>query len=150
MMRLGQGVLLLAAMALSACASLNGGKPPPAQQPAQQGATFKPSGPIVLGDYEKASPASVRGDFSKTVVARYVAGAPVSAAMKDLADNKFACAAPRQGPGDPPDQVCRRAIKAGSCTFTYQVHLFNDPGKTGVARVRGLYDKACGDELLGE
>jgi hypothetical protein len=146
-MRFAHGLVLFAALCLSACASLDGGKPAPAL-PAQ-GATFKPSGPIALGDYEKASDSSVRGDFSKEIVGRYAAATPVAAALKDLADNKFACAPPKQGTGDPPDQVCRRAVKAGSCTYTFQVHLFNDAGKAGVARVRGLYDKACGDELLG-
>lgn len=137
---------ILAAITLSGCAMMQTGKPPPAV--AAQG-EFKPSGPIVLGDYEKESEGGVRTDFAKFIANRYVAGAPVSAAMKDLTDNKFACAAPKQAGGDPPDQACRRVIKAASCTYTYQVHLFNDAGKTGVARVRGLFDKACGDELLG-
>jgi hypothetical protein len=139
-------LLVVAAFAVSGCAAIDGGKPPPAL-PAQ--GEFRPSGPITLGDYEKASEGAVRGDFSKVIASRYPAGAAVSAAVKDLADNKFVCAVPKKAGGDPPDQVCRRAIKAGSCTYTYQVHLFNDAGKPGVARVRGLYDKACGDDLLG-
>jgi hypothetical protein len=141
-----QWALAAAIVALSGCAMLDTGKPPPAV-PAQ-GAVL-PSGPLILGDYEKDSAASLRSSFAKTIASRYAPGAPISAATKDLESNRFACAAPKQGAGDPPDQVCRRTIKAGGCTYTYQVHLFNDPGKAGVSRVRGLFDKACGDELLG-
>lgn len=138
--------LALACAALSGCAMLSG-KPTAATEPTAGAA--HPSGPINLGDYEKASDGSIESMFARQIVARYASGAPMATALKDLGDNKFACAAPKAGGGDPPDQVCRRVMKAGGCTFTYQVHLFDDPGKRGLNRVRGLYDKACGEELLG-
>jgi hypothetical protein len=136
----------LALVALSGCAAMIGGKPPPAMAP--QG-DFRPSGPIALGNYEKESENAVRSAFAKTVVQRYAAGAPMALVNKDLAENRFPCGAAPQTKGDPPDQVCKRTIKAGGCTYTFQVHLYNDAGKTGIARVRGLYDKACGEDLLG-
>jgi hypothetical protein len=136
---------LIAVAALSGCAMLSS-KPVGASAPT---AGSRPSGPIDLGDYEKASEGSIASMFAKQIVARYANGAPIGSATKDLAENKFACAAPKAGGGDPPDQVCRRALKAGACTYTYQVHLFDDPGKKGLNRVRGLFDKACGEDLLG-
>lgn len=137
---------LLAAAALTGCAMMSP-KPAPASAPTAEAA--RPSGPIDLGDYEKASEGSLASSFAKQIVARYAAGAPMATAIKDLAENRFACAAPKAGGGDPPDQVCRRVMKAGACTYTYQVHLFDDPGKRGLNRVRGLFDKACGEDLLG-
>ncbi len=136
---------IIAAAALSGCAMLSG-KPVGASAPT---ASSRPGGPIELGDYEKASDGSISAMFSKQIVGRYAEGAPMANAMKDLEGNKFACAAPKAGGGDPPDQVCRRMLKTGGCTYTYQVHLFDDPGKKGLNRVRGLYDKACGEDLLG-
>jgi hypothetical protein len=136
---------LIAAAALSSCAALSS-KPVGAAAPT---ADARPSGPIELGDYEKAAEGSIASMFAKQIVARYANGAPMASAMKDLESNKFGCAAPKAGGGDPPDQVCRRMLKAGGCTYTYQVHLFDDPGKKGLNRVRGLYDKACGEDLLG-
>jgi hypothetical protein len=138
-------LIVVAAAALSGCAMLSG-KPVGASAPT---AGARPTGPIDLGDYEKASEGSVSSMFARQIVARYANGAPIGSAMKDLEGNKFACAAPKAGGGDPPDQVCRRMLKAGGCTYTYQVHLFDDPGKKGLNRVRGLYDKACGEDLLG-
>jgi hypothetical protein len=138
--------MAMIAFAVTVAGCATGGKPPPAM--AARG-EFRPTGPLALGDYAKESEGAIRGEFSKTVVQRYVAGAPLPQVDKDLADNKFACAAAPQTGGDPPDRVCRRQIKASGCTYTFQVHLYNDPGKTGLARVRGLYDKACGEELLG-
>lgn len=139
-------LIFVAGALLSGCAMLSG-KPVPASAPTAEAA--RPSGPIDLGDYEKASEGSIAVMFSKQIVARYAAGAPMGTAVKDLGENRFACAAPKAGGGDPPDQVCRRVMKAGTCTFTYQVHLFDDPGKRGLNRVRGLFDKACGEDLLG-
>lgn len=139
-------VIGLALAALSGCAIMQTGKPPAATAPSGE---FRPSGPLALGDYEKDSEGAVRGEFARTVSQRYVLGAPMAQVQKDLTDNRFPCTVPPKNGGDPPDQVCRRQIKTGGCTFTYQVHLFNDPGKTGISRVRGLYDRACGEELLG-
>lgn len=134
-----------AAALLSGCAMI-GGKPAPASEPT---ATARPTGPIDLGEYAKNSEGAISSMFAKQIVARYAAGSPIGAAVKDLADNRFACAAPKAGGGDPPDQVCRRTLRADGCTYDYQVHLFDDPGKRGLNRVRGLYHKACGEELLG-
>ncbi|MEJ0023908.1 MAG: hypothetical protein WDN76_11110 [Alphaproteobacteria bacterium] len=138
-------LIAIAAAALSGCAMLSA-KPVGAVAPT---AESRPSGPIELGDYEKAPEGSIASMFAKQIAARYREGAPLAGAMKDLEGNKFGCAAPKAGGGDPPDQVCRRVLKAGGCSYTYQVHLFDDPGKKGLSRVRGLYDKACGEDLLG-
>jgi hypothetical protein len=138
---------LFAALALAACASgLAGANKAHGVAP--------PRGELPLGDYAKGDEAKLAADFSRMVGARYPAGLAMSAAQADLGRNKFNCAAPKLGAkpaGDPPDLVCRRVIKAGGCDHTWQVHLFDDDGgKPSVARVRGLYDRACGsDDLLG-
>jgi hypothetical protein len=146
--RSGLPVLAVLSLALVSGCAMMSGKPTPATVPTAS--TPRPSGPIELGDYEKASEGSIANAFAKEISGRYAAGAMMATAIKDLAENRFACAAPKAGTGDPPDQVCRRQVKASGCTYTYQVHLFDDPGgKAGLSRVRGLYDKACGEDLLG-
>ncbi len=140
--------LSLALALVSGCGAMMSSKPTPATAPTASAS--RPSGPVELGDYEKASEGSIASAFAREISGRYASGAMMATAVKDLAENRFACGALKKGPGDPPDQVCRRQMKAGGCTYTYQVHLFDDPGgKAGLSRVRGLYDKACGEDLLG-
>lgn len=135
------GALLaaLAVLAASGCAALRS-KTPAGEAPA-----------IELGDYAKGVEADVLAAFAKTASARFAKGEPLAAALKDLAANKFDCAASIQKGGEPPAQVCRRVIKADDCTNTWQVHLFaGGAEKDVVERARGLYDKTCGkEELLG-
>ncbi len=140
--------VLCAALGLAACAPGPAG-PPPARPAA--GAEALPARPIELGEYATETEARTLAAFSASVARRYASGAPMAPALADLEANKFACARPRPGAGDPPDQVCRRVVKAEGCKHTFQVHLFDDDGaKQTLARVRGLYDKSCGgDDLLG-
>ena len=138
---------LIAVLALSACATNIAGA-----NKAHGIAT--PKGELQLGDYAQLGEAKLAADFSSMIAARYPAGLSLSAAQADLGRNRFSCGAPKLGgkpSGDPPDLVCRRVIKAGGCDHTWQVHLFDDDGgKPTLARVRGLYDRACGsDDLLG-
>jgi hypothetical protein len=134
-------IALAALVLLSACATST--TPPGAVAPRGMAA---PSGPIDLGDWRRGSADSVIQRYAGQLVRRYAAGMALGVATADLRANQFACAAPATGRGgDPPDQVCRRTITEGDCTYTWQAHLWDDaPGPaTKVARVRGLYDKRC-------
>lgn len=109
-----------------------------------------PGGSLNLGDYEKADEHALAASFASQVSARYAKGSAIAAGTADLARNKFSCVAPQAKGGNPPAQVCRRAVKAAGCDHTWQVHLF--AGQAGaVESARGLYDRACGaDDLLGK
>jgi hypothetical protein len=145
--------LLAACVLVAACTPLEeiGVRPPPPVLP--RGDNLPPSGSIDLGDWRGGAPGTVAQRFSSIMARRYELGSPFSSAMDDLRFNQFACARGVQGRGDPPDQVCRRAISDRGCTHTWQVHLFDDaPNQaTKISRVRGLYDKSCAaeDGLLG-
>ena len=138
---------VLAVLLLSACESGVTGA-------SKAGGAGMPRGEIALGDYGSASEQTIASGFSETIKARYAAGLPIAVANADLNRNKFNCGPSQKGKpgGDPPDLVCRRVIKAGGCDHTWQVHIFDDNGGAPtIARVRGLYDKACGnDDLLGK
>jgi hypothetical protein len=144
---LGPLAIFVLAAGLTACAALGVGRRPPPAVAAR--GEFRPAGRIDLGAYEREPEAKIVQDFSRTIAGRYAAGAPLSGVTKDLAANDFACAAPKTRGGDPPDRICRRVIRVGDCNHTWQVHLFDDSGHASVARVRGLYDRTCGEELLG-
>ncbi|MGE0046081.1 MAG: hypothetical protein AB7J28_07175 [Hyphomonadaceae bacterium] len=127
-------------LALSACAT-NASYTPrggPGGAPAQ----------LDLGDWRRANPSATLSQFSNIVTRRYAAGSPMSEALRDLRANDFSCTTPpRSTRGEPPAQICRRALEANGCTHTWQVHLYG--GET-LTRPRGLYDRACGgDGLLG-
>jgi hypothetical protein len=140
-------VFLLAALALAACTTMPvGGVSTPS------GPATIPSGPLALGDWRSASAAATMQQFQSNVASRYGAGLALTAVAGDLRRNEFSCAAnpPSGGPGDPPDQICRRTTTASGCTHTWQVHLFDTNGDGRLARTRGLYDRRCGgDGLLG-
>lgn len=110
-----------------------------------------PSTPLNLGDWRNATPNATLSAFQETVGERYGAGLALNAISSDLRRQEFTCAAaPQNGRGDPPEQVCRRTITASACTHTWQVHLFDTAGDGRLARTRGLYDRRCGnDGLLG-
>ncbi len=136
------------ALARGGCAALGIGRPTRAVTPSGEAGMV---GPIELGDYANETEGKILSGFSKAIAARYAPSLAMARALRDLESNKFTCAAPGKAGGDPPDQVCRRTIKAGECSYTWQVHLFDDDGgKPSIARVRGLFDKTCGKEdLLG-
>jgi hypothetical protein len=138
---------LLAALALTACATMPvGGVSTPS------GPATIPSGPLDLGDWRSASASATLQQFQNNVASRYGAGLALTTVAGDLRRNDFSCTANPQGagPGDPPDQICRRTTTASGCTHTWQVHLFDANGDGRLARTRGLYDRRCGgDGLLG-
>lgn len=111
-----------------------------------------PSTALDLGDWRNAAPAATLTQFESAVASRYAAGSSVSDAAADLRRNDFTCAANNDtsGRGDPPAQICRKTVTAGTCTGTWQVHLFDTSGDGRIARARALFDKRCGREgLLG-
>lgn len=145
--------LVLAALMAGACTPLEdiGVRPPPPLLP--RGDNLPPAGSIDLGDWRGGAPGTVAQRFSSAMARRYALGSSFAVAMDDLRANQFTCARGVQGRGDPPDQVCRRAISDRGCTHTWQAHLFDDaPNQAStISRVRGLYDKSCAaeDGLLG-
>jgi hypothetical protein len=112
-----------------------------------------PAGAIDLGDWRGGSANAIAQRFSSSISRRFASGSSLANALADLRANQFTCTRGTPGQGDPPDQVCRRAISDKGCTHTWQAHLFDDaPGQaTKVSRIRGLYDKSCAveDGLLG-
>lgn len=144
-----QNVLLAvtcAAMLASACASL------PVAGSATAPAARIPATSIDLGDWRHSGANAAMQHFEREMAARYVVGAPLAAIGADLRRNDFACAPNRDGAGrgDPPDQICRKAVAVESCTHTWQVLLFDAEGNGVLARMRTLYDRHCGgDGLLG-
>ena len=108
-----------------------------------------PSTPIEFGDFAKADANAVMQRFSSQIRGRYPLGASLSAISADLRKNGFACAPGAASRGDPPDQVCKRRQRIQSCGYTWQVFLYDDTGAQSLSRVRALYDKDCGDALLG-
>lgn len=138
--------VVVAAVALAACETVSTGAPAPSAPAAI------PNTPLSLGEYRNATPAATFTEFEQIVAGRYAAGLPLSAVMADLRGAQFACAAPNPGDGrgDPPAQVCRRAINANNCRHTWQVHVWDAQNDARVSRTRALYDRSCGDDgLLG-
>ena len=141
-----RGLVLIAALALAACATMPvGGVSTPS------GPGTIPSTPVSLGDWRSANAAATLQSFQTGIASRYGAGLQLSAVSADLRRNEFTCAAPRAGSGgNPPAQVCRRTITQQGCTHTWQAHLFDANGDGRLAQTRGLYDRRCGgDGLLG-
>src|SRR5262245_60018002 len=140
-------LIVAAALALPACETTGGVAPPP---PA---AVAIPAGPLSLGNWQSASAAATLTEFEQIVANRYAAGVAVDAAVADMGRNQFACAVARpaeDGRGAPATQVCRKTTTASGCTHTWQVHFFANGDANVVGRVRGLYDRRCGnDGLLG-
>lgn len=138
--------MLSAALLLAACETLPGG------DAAGTGGAIA-SAPISLGEWRTATEAATLAAFEQEIGARYAGGLAVSAVRADLRRNDFACApntAPYNGRGDPADEMCRRSETVGSCTHTWQVHLFENAET--LERARGIYDRRCGaggDGLLG-
>ncbi len=133
-----------AAMAfLAGCASLQTASTSP------RGPARIPDAPLELGPYRTASISATAADFARIVSRRYGEGVALSAVAADLRDNSFACAAPRDRRGDPPAQLCRRTIRVGECSHSWQVALYAE--NQGLSRSRGLYDRACRSDggLLG-
>jgi|CXWL01.1.fsa_nt_gi hypothetical protein len=146
--RMKQGAaLLLVVCTVAACATMPvGGVSTPT------GSATIPSSPLELGDWRRASAAATLSQFQGNVTGRYGVGLALGAVSSDLRRNEFACAANTEtgGRGDPPDQICRKAVTVSSCTHTWQVHMFDEAGDGRLARTRGLYDRRCGgDGLLG-
>lgn len=110
------------------------------------------SAPLDLGDWRRASVSTMAQHFEREIAGRYQIGLPLTAVSSDLRRNEFACAENRDsaGRGDPPDQICRKAVAAENCTHTWQVHLYDADANNALARTRALYDRRCGgDGLLG-
>lgn len=136
----------------AACASLDASTPPGAVAP--RGGPSIPAGSLDLGDWKRGGADGVGQRFSGTVARRYGEGVALTAAIADLRANQFTCARPPAArAGDPPDQVCRRAITEAGCTHTWQAHLWDDAAGQAakLTRVRGLYDRRCAADggLLG-
>lgn len=130
---------------LAACATSPGGPMP--TRPRGAGVA---SGPIDLGAYRSQRPEAVSARFSSTIANRYGEGTALTAVAADLRSQQFACRAPRDRRGDPPAQMCRRSVREGECTHTWQVLLYSAPHGAALGRTRGIYDRACGDDgLLG-
>lgn len=106
---------------------------------------------IDLGDWRRGSDAAVLSRFSRSVERRYGAGLSLTQVQADMRSSAFTCAPVRERRGDPPDVACRKIERAAGCTYTWQVHLFDDAGQGRIARTRALYDKQCAadDGLLG-
>ncbi len=140
--------VLLAACALtSACVTT-----PVAGGASSAAATNIPSSPLNFGDWRRAGAPAVTQHFEREIAARYPNGAPLGAVSSDLRRNDFECVENRDsaGRGNPPAQICRKAVSAENCTHTWQVHLFNANGANALVRTRALYDRRCGgDGLLG-
>lgn len=146
-MKTARFAIVIAAIALAACETTGGvATPPPAAS-----VPAIPAGPIDLGNWRNASAPATLTAFEQAVANRYAAGQQLSAVSADLRRNEFTCAAPRPAPddrGDPATEVCRRTTTVSGCTHTWQVHSFGNAGV--ITRVRGLYDRRCGnDGLLG-
>jgi len=135
-----------AGLALAACATM-----PVSGPSTPTGPAAIPSAPLDLGDWRRASASSTMQHFESTVRGRYGVGLTLASVTADLRRQEFSCAPPqRDGRGDPPAQVCRRAESASGCTHTWQVHLFDEGDNARLARTRALYDRSCaGDGLLG-
>lgn len=136
-----------AALLASACVSV----PSAATAPAAAVASI-PSEPLELGDWRRGNSGAAAQHFERAIAARYGAGLALASVSSDLRRNDFACVANRDtaGRGDPPDQICRKAVAADNCTHTWQVHLYDAGNNNVLVRARALYDRHCGgDGLLG-
>ncbi len=110
------------------------------------------TGPLDLGDYQHADVNAVVQSFETSANAHYAAGQAFAPVLADLHTNQFNCAANHDAShvGDPPAQICRKTVTESGCTYTWQVHLFDNHGDAHIARTRELFDKRCGHEgLLG-
>lgn len=142
---------VLATALLGACATLppppSTGTEPPAAGPAGPKITDEP---IDLGDFASQGPEGVQKRFGDKLRDRYAVGLALGDIAADQARNGFTCAPSAAKAGDPPDQVCRKAVKAANCTHTFQTLLYDAAGDGKLARLRGLYDRVCEvDGLLG-
>lgn len=143
--RLAHGFAALTLALLAGCATT---APPPRAPSAAAGGPI-PSKPIALGDYARGDIGAVGRNFSAEISQRYARGAALGKVTADLAKNKFVCLAPTGAGGDPPDHACKRVLRAGGCTATYRVNLYDDDSNRTLDRVRGLFDRTCAGELLG-